>query len=1050
MQDAAPAAARLRGSGFRDWFRSVVPDDAAAPSADPGAPETALAPTPVPDPAGDLPPSPERVTADRFAQPTRDLSAIDHSDQPARHPLLDRFEPAIHRAFPPLPNSSQPEPPPAPAPSSPDLAGLEKQLRFLTTQLEIMRSPCRADALIAELRQQLANISQAIENVVPRSAFQVLEDEVRALAARLDDNRSGAADGAAFAALEQGLADIRNAVHGVTPVELDHVVQTLSRKIDQINEAGPDPLIFRQLDAAIDALRDIVNQIASGDALATLAKEVRALGEKVEQAVTASPRGAAASSSEEILLALEKQISGMVEALAHSAQADRAVASPIEPLIETIAQKLDRFDLFDGKSALEPIKQHINELGEKIDRLHAPPNETAGLTPLEKRLNDLADAIERLNRPAGQLPALAPIEERLSALAEKLDRIENNSRRSGDAAPLEERISHLSEKLSVSEPGAPQGIERAMVEVTSSPAEMRKSPGGEPRLAGTANPAIESPAQPVAGDARLRTDAHKPQNLWETQAASVLQAATAPAANALAAETMLAHDAPLEPGSGPPRGRSAAGASGRAGSRAARGAAAPDRTDKPPAWPNFIVAARRAAKAASEHPFQPVSATESTDHAAAGVVTRNLAERVKSLFLSTSLILVGLGAAGIALSSADLLGVGRQKTADRLVASAQMASAKVASAQTAAPKTVATAPAVPPQSRAAEPTPTSDAAPAMPPGRKPTSDVGRTALAEPGPVANETPVPEPRPARAGNPPAKPASAGSAEPAPPRRVAARPAEGAGPRSAPSDVTASIGPQHNIARSAVPQLPSKSAGDTSQAWSEPLPTAIATKAILAGIAERNPAAAYEVALRYVEGRGVTTDVATAAIWLARAAEGGIAPAQFRLGSMYEKGVGVKKNLMEARRLYLAAAAKGHATAMHNAAVLNAEGIDGRPDHAAAAEWFQKAAEYGVTDSQYNLAILYARGLGVERNFAESLKWFTIAAEKGDKDAAQKRDEIAARLDPQTLAAAQRAASAFTPKPQPEEATSTSPPPGGWEDGTLGRSKSHARYQGQQARL
>ena len=926
MQDTAPAAARLRGSGFRDWFRSVVPNDIATPAAD-------------------------------------------------------------HHELPPFANSPQAEP--LPAPSSPDLTRLEKQLKFLTTQLEIMRSPCRADALIAELRQQLATIAQAIENVVSRSAFQALEDEVRVLGARLDVNRINA-DGAAIAALEQGLAEIRSAVRGLTPVELDHVVQTLSRKIDQINEAGPDPLIFRQLDTAIDALRDIVSQIASGEAIAVLAKEVRALGEKVEQA--AGGGSAPALSSDEIVLALEKQISGMVDALAHSTQADRAT-SPIEPLIETIAQKLDHFDLLDGKSALEPIKQHIDELGEKIDSLQAPPYRSVALAPLEQRLNDLANAIERLNAPFAQLPSLAPIEERLSALAEKLDRIESNSRLGGNADLLEERTSVFETRS-----GAPQVGERG----------------------------IE------------------------------LKSSAAPAPNALAAATTLAHDAPREPGSGPPYGRAAAAVSDRAAAApAAPRAVVSNRTEKSPAWPNFIVAARRAARAASEPAPHPASVTDSTDHAAAGVVTRNLAARVKSLFLSTSLILVGLGAAGIALSSADLLGVGRQKTADRLVGAAQVANSKVASAevassQTTAPKSGAPAQANAPSSPAAEPTPPSDAVAAALPDPKPTSDVSATAPVEQGLGTSQTPIPEPRPARIADLPTKLAAApGSADSAPLRREAARPSERPVPKNVPSDVTASITPQHTTARTAVPQPSSKSA-DSAGVWSETLPTAIATKSILAGIAERNPAAAYEVAMRYLEGRGVTNDSATGAVWLARAAEGGITPAQFRLGSMYEKGVGVKRNLIEARRLYIAAAAKGHATAMHNAAVLYAEGIDGQPDHAAAAEWFQKAAEYGVTDSQYNLAVLYARGLGVERNFAESYKWFAIAAEKGDKDAARKRDELAAQLDSQTLAAAERAASAFTPNPQPESATAVSRPAGGWEDSGLGRSKPHLRSQGQQARL
>ena len=88
-----------------------------------------------------------------------------------------------------------------------------------------------------------------------------------------------------------------------------------------------------------------------------------------------------------------------------------------------------------------------------------------------------------------------------------------------------------------------------------------------------------------------------------------------------------------------------------------------------------------------------------------------------------------------------------------------------------------------------------------------------------------------------------------------------------------------------------------------------------------------------------------------------------------------------------------------------MLYAEGIDGKPDYQTAAKWFRKAADYGVADSQYNLGILYARGIGVEQNLAEAYKWFALAAREGDTDAAKKRDDVAARLDQQSLTAAQR---------------------------------------------
>ena len=90
----------------------------------------------------------------------------------------------------------------------------------------------------------------------------------------------------------------------------------------------------------------------------------------------------------------------------------------------------------------------------------------------------------------------------------------------------------------------------------------------------------------------------------------------------------------------------------------------------------------------------------------------------------------------------------------------------------------------------------------------------------------------------------------------------------------------------------------------------------------------------------------------------------------------------------------------------------------------------AERGVADSQFNLGILYARGIGVEQNLAESFKWFSLAAAQGDVDSGRKRDDIAKRLDPQSLAAAKLATQTFAPEAQPDEATSVGAPAGGWD--------------------
>jgi localization factor PodJL len=114
-----------------------------------------------------------------------------------------------------------------------------------------------------------------------------------------------------------------------------------------------------------------------------------------------------------------------------------------------------------------------------------------------------------------------------------------------------------------------------------------------------------------------------------------------------------------------------------------------------------------------------------------------------------------------------------------------------------------------------------------------------------------------------------------------------------------------------------------------------------------------------------------------------------------------------------------------------VLDADGGGKGANYTTASAWFRKAADRGVPDSQYNLGILYARGIGVEQNLAESYKWFGLAAAQGDADAGRKRDDVAKRLDAQSLAAARLAIQTFTAEPQPEDAVIVTTPAGGWDN-------------------
>jgi localization factor PodJL len=193
---------------------------------------------------------------------------------------------------------------------------------------------------------------------------------------------------------------------------------------------------------------------------------------------------------------------------------------------------------------------------------------------------------------------------------------------------------------------------------------------------------------------------------------------------------------------------------------------------------------------------------------------------------------------------------------------------------------------------------------------------------------------------------------------------------------------------------------------------------------------PAAQFEMAARYADGRGVTKDLAQAAAWFERAAQQEFAPAQYRLGAMYEKGNGVERDLEKAREWYQRAAERGHVRAMHNLAVLIAEGAAGKPDYGTAAQWFRSAAEHGVRDSQYNFAILNARGLGVAQDLVQSYMWFSLAAAQGDEDAARKRADVAARLDARQLSRGRLLVDNFAAKRPDQTVNEALAPPGGWE--------------------
>ncbi len=441
----------------------------------------------------------------------------------------------------------------------------------------------------------------------------------------------------------------------------------------------------------------------------------------------------------------------------------------------------------------------------------------------------------------------------------------------------------------------------------------------------------------------------------------------------------LPPDHPLEPGTRPV-GRMPSPSERIAASESAI-SEIPAGKKEPVSSSSFIAAARRAAQAAAAAPPNEKAGRAAAKAAAAkekagekagdkakaaDAAQSTVTSKIRSLLVGASVVVIVLGTFRMAMTLLD----------------------------------TGSAPQLPPMENSSEPAPAAQA---------PADNGAQPAM--PAPVAPSMTSPTPI-GRQSNNISAPNTLDSTQ-------IAIPQVAAGPITA-SDITGAIPTAPANGKLTMVQVPS----------TERLPDGIGGPVLRAAALKGDPTAAYEVGLRFAEGKGIAPNFDEAAKWYDRAAQAGVVPAIFRLGTFYEKGMSVKKDVDIARRYYLQAAERGSAKAMHNLAVLDADGGGKGANYKSAAQWFRKAADRGVADSQFNLGILYARGIGVEQNLAESFKWFSLAASQGDADSGRKRDDIAKRLDAQSLAAAKLAIQTFTPEPQPDDAVNVASPQGGWD--------------------
>ena len=881
--------------------------------------------------------------------------------------------------------------------SAADISGLEQQLSKITTQIESLQQPEHIEQSISAFRSELAEIRRAITEAMPRHAIESIEHEIRQLAQRIDASRHDGSDDPALSGVERALGEIHQTLRTLTPAEqlagFDEAIRHLGGRLDTIVGTADNPASLQELEGTIAALRNIVANVASNEALAQLSEHVQSLAAKVDQLSQAGDFG-------ETFSLLEQRIATLTTALqTRTPPTEIQYSEQLEGALRTLSERLDRIPVGnDSSSAFAHLEQRVSYLLERLEA--SADHRTNGLGRVEEGLQDVLRHLEQQQthfttppeRIASATPALDDtlvdtIKRELSDIRHTQTEADRNTQDSLEA--VHNTLGHVVDRLAMIE-GDLRAARAAPSPSMPQPGMSRPAPPLRPELP---NPvqvhvAPQAPAHPAPPQVKPVAVEPPPVVAPTKTVEEIIEARLRADESTIPSPKMdarpeplhspingdLPPDHPLEPGTRPP-GRALSPSERIAASEDAISELSPATSPEPVSTSSFIAAARRAAQAAANAPAtaKPSRAATLNESIRAAAKGSPITSKIRSLLVGASVVVIVLGSFLMAMTLLD----GSSSTAPKPVAERS-------------------APVTPPPANDRK----SEIVPAAPPSMTSPTPIDRQTLNAP-------------PANIGT-----ADSDAASDVPPSAAG----------TATPDVTGSIPAQRN---SDATLPPAATSGATVQIpASEKLPESIGGATLRSAALKGDPAAAYEVATRFAEGKGVTANLDEAAKWYDRAAQGGIVPAIFRVGTLYEKGISVKKDVDTARRYYLMAAERGSAKAMHNLAVLDADGGGKGADYRSASQWFRNAAERGVADSQFNLGILYARGIGVEQNFAESFKWFSLAAAQGDSDAGRKRDDVAKRLDAQSLATAKLAVQNFAPVKQPDDAVNVASPAGGWD--------------------
>ncbi len=873
---------------------------------------------------------------------------------------------------------------------------LEDRLAGLARQIEVLndsRDP-QTDAS-EELAQRLELLTQRIEQLSTSQSTAPLEDRLDQLSYMLERTQKP-----------------------VPAPELTGYLADISRKIDALDNGSVNDRLADRLEVLARRIEELDLPVAAtaqidDSAFRDLEDRLNAVVYRLEETSASAPAGDSAS-----LRGLEEQIAHL-SMLISQPSSDPEVAGRISALEDYVATS-DEYIIEAARQAAETVMANFAHRGPSST---ASPADLSALTALSDHLRQLEDfsrnSEERTHRTFEALHGT------LVQIAGRLDELQDGVHKPEPALFAQAPITQHQPQDRRPEPATREPVMAPMAAQTETYAADAHPIDAELQAAAdafaetmTALPVIEAarnekkPAKPslLAGLGKKLLPAKKEPK--PTEARQMID--PAPSIDPVDIVAADEDNELLEPGSGAPDVRKIlerVRASQQAPRNDAAGKDGNDRTD-------YIAAARRAAQAAAME-MDRAQKTAPAARAVAGLKAKTSDAQKASLFgRYRRPILMAVGAILLAAMAMPLVNTLMRDDNSGQPAPIEAPAADENSQIEQAPATTDTA--------AVEAASTIDTSAAPTEAAMAVPSLDALEPAEDTPIEDATTASDVIAPDA--PAATPMIDGMPTVAEPTAALMAPTETAQPLTTEAQPAAQTAPAQTLDSNPAPVAESATPAPTpvdAKAAAIVVPAAITPPSLAIAAKDGDPVALFEIGARYTDGRGVTSDFAEAAKWYQLSADRGFVPAQYRLANLYEKGTGVPRDIVAAKRYYEMAANAGNASAMHNLAVLFASGADGAQDYAKAVEWFEKAAEFGISDSQFNLAILYARGNGVKQDLTASYKWFAVAAAGGDKDAAQKRDEVANAMKPDQLERARAAVDLWKAKPLDADANSVNTP-------------------------